>query len=395
MRPHWPASQPTHVAPPDAGDPSLPFSAFAEKIGGHYCNPIVVNLNEVPGALLAPPVPSPVAELLCNLAAGRGTDLAALLDRAGLSEDALRSPQAVVPAAQYAALIYHAMDMTEDPCFGIELGLHVPPTLFGFLGLALICSNTLQEAFEIGIRYAPLGSRFVDIIPAQTDAGMVLRIKEKMPLGFAHQFAIESTIAAWLNCAQHLGGRAAHEAHLAHARIELTWTRPPAFSRYEKLLPPTAFNSKANQLFIPHQLLSMPTLMAQPLAALQAREMCEKELTKVQWSDESFTAAVADALDLSSDGFPSLSKVADRINLSPRTLARRLERQGVSFRDVVNERRRLEALELLRASAIQIDEIATRLGYLNPANFTRAFKRWTGETPSAYRSRYQLIEKKS
>ncbi|KGM39735.1 hypothetical protein JY96_06035 [Aquabacterium sp. NJ1] len=350
-----------------------------------------VFLNEVPGAHLAPPVPMPVAALLCKLAVERGVEQAALLQMAGLRMDALDDPEALLAAPDYAALIYHALRMTGDPCFGIELGMHVPPTLFGFLGLALICADTLHEALEVGVRFSPLGSRFMAISPDWRDDGVVLTFTEKMPLGFAHQFAVESTIAAWLNCAQHLGGHRVQEGHLQHAHISLTWPRPAAFVRYEKCLPRTSFECKANQLFIPHQLLATRLTMAQPLAARQARAQCEQELAKVHLSSESFSAAVADALHLSDDGFPSLPQVAERMNLSPRTLARRLERQGVNFRDVVNERRRLEALNLLRSSSMRIDDIALRLGYLNPANFTRAFKRWTGETPSAYRQRFQLV----
>lgn len=359
----------------------------------HLSFPATMNqafLNEVPGAHLAPPVPMPVVALLSQLVVERGVPQATLLRMSGLDAAVLADPEALLPAADYATLIYHVLELTGDPCFGIELGMHIPPTLFGFLGLALMCADTLQDACELGVRYAPLGSRFIDILPAREDEGVRLTFKEKMPLGFARQFAIESTIAAWLNCAQHLGGPGAHEGHVRLARIQLDWPRPEAFVRYEKCWPKATFGAASNELFIPHELLATRLSMAQPLAARQARAQCEQELAKVRLSEESFSAAVADALYLSTDGFPSLPQVAERMNLSTRTLARRLERQGVNFRDVVNERRRLEALRMLRSSPMRIDDIALKLGYLNPANFTRAFKRWTGETPSAYRQRFQL-----
>ncbi len=259
--------------------------------------------------------------------------------------------------------------------------------MFGPMGLALISSSTLEDALEVAVRYAPLGSRFVDIRHHRTEEGVHIQVSAKMPLGFAHRFAVESTLAAWLNCARHLAGGASHAAHLTHARVLLSWARPAAFARYERLLPPTTFGAHHDGLFIHRDLLTQRPTLAQPLAALQAREWCESELAKVRRSEESFTASVAEALEVSKDGFASLPRVAERMRVSSRTLARRLERQGLNFRELVNEHKRLEALSLLKESTLRIDEVAVQLGYLNPANFTRAFKRWTGETPSAYRQR--------
>lgn len=310
-----------------------------------------------------------------------------LLAASGLKDIQLEALQEPLPAQAYAMLVYNALALTGDPCLGLDLGLQVPPTLFGFMGLALMSAESLGDALEMGVRYAPLGSRFVSIDLAYLDEEIVLAVKEKMPLGFAHRFAIESTIAAWVSCAKHLGGQAVHNALLSEARISWAWPRQDAYQRYAGALPPATFDADQNRLFIPRRLLSLRSHLSQPHVAKQAREWCERELAKIHLSDESFTASVADAMGLPQTGFPSLPQVAERMKLSSRTLARRLERQGVNFREVVNERRRLEAMEMLRSSSMSIEDIGSQLGYLNPANFTRAFKRWTGETPSAYRRR--------
>lgn len=344
-------------------------------------------LQELPGVHVAPPVPLPVVDLLCSLVAQRGTDRLALLSAAGIDPSQIDGTQDALPAHAYAALIHQALALTCDPCLGLDMGLQVPPTLFGFMGLALMCAETLGEALQMGVRYAPLGSRFVSIDPVEQADGIWLVVKEKMPLGFAHQFAMESTVSAWLSCARHLGGQASHAAHLSDARIAWTWPKPDAYERYAALLPPATFDADETRLFIPRNLLNVRSHMAQPLVARQARDWCERELAKVRTSEESFSAAVADALGLPNTGFASLPTVAERLQLSARTLARRLERQGVNFRAVVNERRRLDAIEMLKSSTMSIDDIGSQLGYMNPANFTRAFKRWTGETPSAYRKR--------
>ena len=72
--------------------------------------------------------------------------------------------------------------------------------------------------------------------------------------------------------------------------------------------------------------------------------------------------------------------------MSSRTLQRRLKCSGVDFEDLKDETRRSEALRLIRVGRYSATEIAYMVGYSDPAHFTRAFKRWTGRTPSHFRS---------
>ena len=82
----------------------------------------------------------------------------------------------------------------------------------------------------------------------------------------------------------------------------------------------------------------------------------------------------------------NLRSVAKEIGMSSRTLQRRLKCSGVDFEDLKDETRRSEALRLIRVGRYSATEIAYMVGYSDPAHFTRAFKRWTGRTPSHFRS---------
>lgn len=88
---------------------------------------------------------------------------------------------------------------------------------------------------------------------------------------------------------------------------------------------------------------------------------------------------------LTLSGTVSLDLAAHHLNTSPRTLQRRLSTQGVQFRDLVVETRLGIAGALLRETDLSIQEIAGRLGYSTPGGFARAFGRWAGQTPSAFR----------
>ena len=87
------------------------------------------------------------------------------------------------------------------------------------------------------------------------------------------------------------------------------------------------------------------------------------------------------------DGEPTIAKAAQAANMSVRTLQRRLLDVGLTYHQLLNEVRLEEAMRLLVRSEVSVTECSVALGYAHPAHFTRAFKRWTGEMPSAFRLR--------
>lgn len=123
------------------------------------------------------------------------------------------------------------------------------------------------------------------------------------------------------------------------------------------------------------------------LASQQAIERCEHELTLAGGPEPDLAARVRRALSDLDDGYPSQQEMAERMHLSSRSLARKLSAEGISFAQLLEEARRRDAVRLLEHSDLKLEEIAARLGYLNPANFTRAFRALTGEAPSQYRKR--------
>ena len=72
--------------------------------------------------------------------------------------------------------------------------------------------------------------------------------------------------------------------------------------------------------------------------------------------------------------------------MSSRTLTRRLQQTGLGFQQLLDEARKRDAIKLLQNTSLTVEQIALRLGYTDPANFSRAFKKWTGEPPSQYRT---------
>jgi len=80
-----------------------------------------------------------------------------------------------------------------------------------------------------------------------------------------------------------------------------------------------------------------------------------------------------------------LPTLAKRLAMSERTLKRRLQAHGTSYSRLVDSARRERAITLLLVPSVTVQRVATSIGYTDPANFARAFRKWTGQTPSNYR----------
>lgn len=100
---------------------------------------------------------------------------------------------------------------------------------------------------------------------------------------------------------------------------------------------------------------------------------------------EDLPSLVSHCLGDLGDGYPSLTRMAAHMCMSPRTLKRRLQAHGVRFRQLLDRARFRESARLLEQSELTVEQIALRLGYSSPANFSRAFRRWAGHPPGVYR----------
>ncbi len=147
---------------------------------------------------------------------------------------------------------------------------------------------------------------------------------------------------------------------------------------------PVQFKQPVDQLRFSTRWLAEPMPFADPITNAMAREMCEKSLAEV--NEAGGTAADIRRILIEQPGrFPSIETMADELDLNPRTLRRKLEAEETSYRVILAEVRMRLALDYLRETTMTNEEIASRLGYSDAANFRHAFARWTGKSPSEYR----------
>jgi len=302
-----------------------------------------------------------------------------LLGPFGLTDEALADPGARLPLETVVQLIDRARTLTGEPGLGFHLGLQMTISSHGYLGFAAMSAPTVRDALALAERYAPTRTSALALaVHVEGDVGRLV-IEERAPLGSARDVIIFALFVGITQIGHSITGRPLRgTAHAAFAE-------PPYYDRFRALIGDVMrFDRPAHEMVFDASLLDTPLKMADPVALKLAREQCQRELDALDRVERA-AARVRGLIPRRDLGFRSLDEVAKLMSMSPRTLKRRLADDGTTFSELVDAERRERALELLRSPQLSLDQIADRLGYSDLANFTRAFRRWTGDTPAAFR----------
>ena len=273
-----------------------------------------------------------------------------------------------------------ALASSACPWLGLELGAAVDPHMHGAVGSATLASRSLREALSTLTRFAPLRIRALRIECRESRHALELRLIPALPLGAAERFIIDATLVVLRRL---LDALAVGEPQSIACR--LPWPAPAWAAVYAAhLYQPPSFGQGPAALLIPADWLERPCLSADAaLHALALRE-CEWRLGAGAPGREVALAIRREILARPGE-WPSAAAMAARLHLSPRSLFRQLREAGIGYQAIVDELRAAEACRCLRDSDLPIEAIATRLGFEDPSNFARAFRRWMGCTPLRYR----------
>lgn len=300
-----------------------------------------------------------------------------LLAGTGLSVASLEEPNARVPLSVYHRLMARARTLTGEPALGIFLGLQRRVSMYGFLGFAAMSASTLGEVLELAVRFSPTVSTAVKLSLHCEGELSALRVEECCDAGECRDIAMFALMIGISQMGRALTGREiGGEAHLAISR-------PGYADRFADVLARVRFDQPVTQLVFESKALALPLIAPDRAGLRLAREQCERAL-RDQGLDGGIIERVR-AVMATPQGMLSLDEVASRLRMSARTLKRRLAAQGISYSELLERERSQRARLLLSSSQLTLLEITERLGYSTLPNFARAFRRWTGETPAAYR----------
>jgi AraC-like DNA-binding protein len=331
----------------------------------------------------APTIQAKAVEKIIRAAAIHGVTAECLYEAVDLTPAILDDPDARIPFAKIVSLYEQAAKLTGDDAFGLHVGEAVDPTAFDVLGYSVINSPTFGAALDRIVRYNFTwtdGSGFA--VNTANKATRIIYTYFDDSLGECRHDA-EMTFAAIA-----VLGRLITDADWSANSVSFQHSRPRDTSEHGRIFRcPVLFKAKANEFQFDSATLSLPITRADPdLCAVLDRHAGEL-LAKYPRADtliERLRTIIKDELN---GGDASLERVADQLGMSGRTLQRKLRDHGTSHQELLDQMRQDLAMRYLREPEMAICEVAYLLGFSESSALHRAFKRWTGMTPSEFRRR--------
>lgn len=314
-------------------------------------------------------------------------DLWRLLHGTGLAAEELMDDTTLLSKTQQLQIMANAMRLSNDPAFGLKLGQLLTPPTHGPLGFLANSSPNLITAIK----------DFQDFIPARVNLFQCQAVFENQDLVCSFDVDIEGSpdvyrcmsecfVLALIALIEFVLGRPFTEG-----RIELNIPTPGYCLDYQTVIHcPITFNCPANRLLVPEKLLYTANVSSDHGNYEFALKQCQKMLSLLEHKDQPTTQKIKRLLLTHTPGKLSEDQAANLNFISKRTLARRLDAENTSYREIRDDILKTLAIDYLRDTSLSVESIASLLNYHDSSSFRRAFKRWLKQTPQQYRQRQRL-----
>jgi AraC-like DNA-binding protein len=277
--------------------------------------------------------------------------------------------------------LWHAVAARQrDPTFGLRLGTTTRAREFGLVGYTLAYSPTVGAALQRLTRYDRILSDTLVVELEAQDAVTWVRVAVE-PALHAFRPAVDFRLAALLAVCREIAA-----APIVPLAVQLPYRRPADVRAYERFYgAPLAFGALTTAFLLRNADLARPVIASDATLTGYLDRLAEHSLAALG-GEATLRARVRRVLWVElSAGVPSLAGVGRLVGLSPRTLQRRLRAEGTTLTAVLTQLRHDLAGPLLRDGRLAVAEVAFLLGYEDPSAFHRAFRRWSGLSPRAFR----------
>jgi len=264
----------------------------------------------------------------------------------------------------------------------LHLGENIDLRVFDVLGYVALNSPTIGDALERVARYHSIWQDGALLLFDVN--GATARITYSYLDSSIMQFRQDSELTLAAVAAL---GRLVTNSDWSPLAVRFAHARPVSVSEHARIFrAPVEFNAESCQLIIDSATLALPLTKADPGLAAVLDRHAEELLAKHPRPDSIADRARVLIKEELNGGDPSLERIAQRLGLSPRTFQRRLRAQASSHNELLDQLRKDLALKYLRDRQMAVCEIAYLLGFSESSALHRAFKRWTGMTPSEFRA---------
>ena len=278
-----------------------------------------------------------------------------------------------------------------EPAAGLEFGLSVPPAAHGAMGQAAVTSPDVSEAFATIAEYTPMRNDLVRYRWYERGNMGTFTIEPLFEMGEYQDMILAATIATFVQMVAFLLGT----RRVSGLVVETPWQiQHQPDSRNSYMAGADLRYIRATQrasIIVPSQVLSHRNVTRDAVQFKQACETCRGELAQLRGSCAAGIKSYLQSMDCHE--WPVLDVAAEQLAMSRRTLIRKLQAEGTSYRALVDELKGNLACWRLKSTHEPIGELAYSLGFADESNFSRSFRRWRGMTPSQYRKLISGIPK--
>jgi AraC-like DNA-binding protein len=323
------------------------------------------------------------ARALLEFAAGKGAPRDALLAASEIDAAALADQDSRIPFTSYVKLMRAAKQLTGDDALALHFGEAVQLARVAVVGLIGQASETMLEAFTQLNRYV----RLVVDVECSSDDRFELR-RERGGLWMADTRLRTNDFPELTESAFAQTVCRPLAAGIGQMALDIFVTHPPPAyaAEYERVLKaPVTFNASWNAVRLDESVVNRRVSILPRYVFGVLIEHAEALLRELESATTARGEVEKLALAILHTGDVSADSIAKKLGVSRQTLYRNLKAEGVTFEQVLDELRHRMALHYLTGKRTSLNDIAYLVGFADPTSFSRAFKRWTGKSPSEYR----------
>ena len=313
-------------------------------------------------------------------------DKDALMRSVGIDPTSPVDPSFMVSAADYYGFLERLAGEVANPyTVSLRGGGAMRCDDYGAFGLAFKSAPNLRGSYERSLRYGRVLTSVATYPLEPAPEGVYVHLKRDGERRLGMRISNEATIAAIAAISREVSTEA-----FTPITVFFKHEAPAEIAGHEAYFGcPVQFGTDRDALLVSTQTLMVPNQLGDETIARFFDTHLDAALSTLEDEttlDQQVRSQIARAL---SEGVPVISDVASQMGMSGRTLQRRLADHGYTFQTLVDEARRQLAERLLKQTNYSLAEIAFMTGYSEQSAFTRAFKRWAGQTPRSFRLQVQ------
>ena len=294
-----------------------------------------------------------------------------------------------MPLREMLRLVNAIVASTQNPSFGLDIGIQMHPSEYGIISHAFMNCSNLNEVMDLTIRYTHLINDAFSVNVEHINDSELSIVLDSAHNDPALIPLIELDFASMLTMTRFLAG-STHEKDIT--LLEVCFSHPPQtmpeqYTTHFKC--PVRFNQPKNLVRFNRHMLETNVYSSDPYIfrylLKKIEEVAERLLINIPLKKRVFDYIVKQL----PHGVPSVTEAAKAFNMSPSTLKKHLGQESANFTEICDDVRKGVAVKMISIRKKPLKEISNHLGFSNSSTFNRAFKRWTNMTPSEYRQQNQ------